>query len=39
VLGFDIRALGANAKPLRLPGVAVTRTVVLVAMCAVWRAG
>ena len=32
VLGFDIRALGANAKAAAFAGVPVTRTVVLVAM-------
>jgi ABC-type uncharacterized transport system permease subunit len=33
VLGFDIRALGANARAARFAGVPVTRTVVLVACC------
>ena len=32
VLGFDIRAMGANAKAAAFAGVPVTRTVVLVAM-------
>ncbi len=32
VLGFDIRALGANARAAAFAGVPVTRTVVLVAM-------
>lgn len=32
VLGFDIRAMGANAKAAAFAGVHVTRTVVLVAM-------
>ena len=32
VLGFDIRAVGANAKAAAFAGVPITRTVVLVAM-------
>jgi simple sugar transport system permease protein len=32
VLGFDIRAVGANARAAAFAGVSVTRTVVLVAM-------
>ncbi len=32
VLGFDIRAIGANARAAAFAGVSVTRTVVLVAM-------
>ena len=32
VLGFDIRALGANARAAAFAGVPVTRTVVLVAL-------
>jgi ABC-type uncharacterized transport system permease subunit len=32
VLGFDIRAMGANAKAAAFAGVPVTRTVVLVAL-------
>ena len=32
VLGFDIRAVGANARAASFAGVSVTRTVVLVAM-------
>jgi ABC-type uncharacterized transport system permease subunit len=33
VLGFDIRAMGANPKAAAFAGVPVTRTVVLVACC------
>lgn len=39
VLGFDIRALGANARAAQFAGVPVTRTVVLVALLSGGLAG
>jgi ABC-type uncharacterized transport system permease subunit len=39
VLGFDIRAMGANAKAAAFAGVPVTRTVVLVALLSGTLAG
>lgn len=39
VLGFDIRAVGANAKAAEFSGVPVTRTVVLVALLSGGLAG
>ncbi len=39
VLGFDIRAIGANARAAAFAGVPVTRTVVLVAMLSGGLAG
>jgi simple sugar transport system permease protein len=39
VLGFDIRAVGANARAAAFAGVSVTRTVVLVAMLSGGLAG
>jgi len=39
VLGFDIRAVGANARAAAFAGVSVTRTVVLVALLSGGLAG
>ncbi len=39
VLGFDIRALGANARAARFAGVPVTRTIILVSLISGGLAG